>query len=367
MRLRFEFLHLGMALSAAGTVNQSLSRNMSAVKPDRPHHHARNGTFRNPPHSPVRDATFGEMFRFIIGELFSSSKQEVPRDHVLTQAEFDRQLAAVGNPSLTWLGHSAFILRLGGRVILTDPFLGETAGPLGFGPKRYVRAPMTGAGLPKADVLLVSHNHYDHLDAPTIEAYPHKEHTQVIVPLGLGAFFTKRGYRKVQEQDWWDVWTSGDLRIETLPAIHHSGRGIGDHRKTLWASFGITTAEGKVWFSGDTANGEIFEEIGRRAGPFDLALVAIGAYTPRSLMKSVHVTPEEAIDVVRRLGASSTIGMHWGAIALTPENPFDAPTRFKRAAEAQGFCAGNAVTLRIGESRNLNSATLGLIDGEHRA
>lgn len=325
---------------------------------EKPYHHAPKGGFRNPPGSPVRNVSFGEMFRFIADEVFSSARQDVPDGHVLPREEFHRQLAGVGNPSVTWLGHSAFILRLGGRIILTDPFLGERAGAMGLGPKRYAPAPMTGADLPKADVLLVSHNHYDHLDAPTIEAYPYKDHTQVIVPLGLGPFFARRGYRNVLEQDWWDVWTSGDLSIQCLPAIHQSGRGIRDQKKTLWASFGVTTTDGKLWFSGDTANGEVFDDVGRRAGPFDLALVAIGAYTPRSIMKSVHVTPEEAVEVVRKIGAGSAIGMHWGAIALTPENPFDAPTRFRKAAQAQGLGAENAVTLRIGESRDLHRHTL---------
>ncbi|WP_405107123.1 MBL fold metallo-hydrolase [Phaeobacter sp. BS52] len=181
-----------------------------------PSHHTANHRFRNPPGSPVREGSAGEMLGFIMNQLFSSFKTPIPSDHVLGGDEFRRQLAQARNPSVTWLGHSAFIIRLGGKIILTDPFLGETAGPAGFGPKRFVAAPITGAELPKADVLLVSHNHYDHLDAPTIEAYPYKADIQVIVPLGLGAFFTSRGYSKVIEQDWWESWHSGALKISTL-------------------------------------------------------------------------------------------------------------------------------------------------------
>lgn len=326
---------------------------------DRPFHHLEGGGFRNPPGSPEREATAGEMFRFITGGVFFPSKWAPPEGHVLSKAEFHRQIAAASNPSVTWLGHSGFILRLGGHVIISDPFLGERAGAMGLGPRRYSAAPIGGAELPRADVLLVSHNHYDHLDAPTIEAYPYKQDTRVIVPLGLGVFFTKRGYANVLEQDWWDTWQSATgVTITTLPAIHGSGRGIRDQGKTLWASFGITTEDGKIWFSGDTADGDVFDEIGRRAGPFDLALVAIGAYEPRSIMKAVHVTPEEAVEVLRKIGARSAIGMHWGTIALTPENPFDAPTRFRQAAKDQGFGEANAVTLRIGESRDLSKNTL---------
>ncbi|MDC0657106.1 MBL fold metallo-hydrolase [Leisingera sp. SS27] len=325
-----------------------------------PSHHTANRGFRNPPGSPVREGSAGEMLGFILNQLLSSFKIPVPSDHVLGVEEFRRQLAQASNPSVTWLGHSAFIIRLGGKVILTDPFLGETAGPAGFGPKRFAAAPISGAELPKADVLLVSHNHYDHLDAPTIEAYPYKADIQVIVPLGLGAFFISRGYSKVIEQDWWDDWQSGSLRISALPAIHNSGRGLRDKNKTLWAGFGIYTGEGSIWFSGDTASGPVFDEIGRKAGPFDLALVAIGAYEPRKLMKGAHVTPEEAVDLVKRVGARSAIGMHWGTIALTPENPFEAPVKFRQAAETQGLGAENAVVVKIGETVNLSAGDLAL-------
>ena len=201
--------------------------------------------------------------------------------------------------------------------------------------------------------MLISHNHYDHLDAKTVDAYPWKQHTQVIVPLGLGKFFSKRGYSKVLEQDWWDSWSMDDLTITALPAVHFSGRGIGDRNKTLWASFSIDSSERKIWFSGDTARGKIFEEIGERAGPFDYSLVAIGAYTPRKIMQDVHVTPEEAIEISRTIGARKAIGMHWGTIMLTPENPFDAPVRFRQAARVQGFGEENARIMKIGETLSL--------------
>lgn len=326
---------------------------------DSPYHHLKTGGFRNPPGSPQRSATIGEMLRFIAGEVFASGKITVPEGHVLSKEEFAHQYACARNPSVTWLGHAAFVIRIYGRIIITDPFLGKRAGAMGIGPKRYAPAPLTGAQLPRADVMLISHNHYDHLDAPTIEAYPFKAETQVIVPLGLGSFFTKRGYAKVLEQDWWDVWRAAGVTITTLPAVHFSGRGLGDRGATLWASYAISTQEGKIWFSGDTASGAVFEEIGARVGPFDLALVAIGAYEPRSIMRSVHVTPEEAVEVLRQVGATKAIGMHWGAISLTPENPFDAPERFRQAALDQGLGSENAVTLRIGETRNLQGENLG--------
>lgn len=324
----------------------------------RPSHHMPGGKFQNPEGSPLRHGTRQEKFKFIFDQVFARTRKDTPDGHVLSKQKFEAQLAAAGNPSVTWLGHSAFIIRAGGKILLTDPFLGQRAGPKGFGPKRYAVAPISGADLPKADVLVVSHNHYDHLDAPTIEAYPHKAETLVIVPLGLGPFFTRRGYSQVIEQDWWDTWQDSGLKIATLPAIHNSGRGLGDQNKTLWASFGIYTEDGCIWFSGDTADGPVFDEVARRAGPFDLVLVAIGAYEPRKLMKGAHINPQEAVNLARKLGAQTAIGMHWGTIRLTVEEPFDTPTLFRKAAQNQGFGAENAITLQVGETRNLNSKSL---------
>jgi L-ascorbate metabolism protein UlaG (beta-lactamase superfamily) len=312
-----------------------------------------NGRFQNPPGSPKGGATFRDFARFLFQQTFKTKVPAVPDWHVLDDEEQAAQLASASNPSVTWLGHASFLIRTGGKVILTDPFLETTAGKMGLGPKRFVPAALAVEQLPKVDILLMSHNHYDHLDAKTIEAYPHKEETQVIVPLGLGSFFTRRGYQKVTEQDWWDEWMMPGLSIRTLPAVHFSGRGLFDRMKTLWASFAIETKDGKIWFSGDTAWGEVFSDVGERAGPFDYAIVGIGAYEPPSIMVEVHATPEEGVAIAKAVGAKKAIGMHWGAIMLTPEDPFEAPQRFRKAARDQGFGEDNALILRIGETRSL--------------
>ena len=320
-----------------------------------PFHHAPGGGFRNLPGSPKRAVSLGEMTSFLLKQMTSVSAPPVPPDHVLSKAETMSQMAAARNPSVTWLGHAAFIIRVGGKTVLTDPFLGDTAGPSGFGPKRFVPSALTVEELPRADVMVVSHNHYDHLDADAISSYGHKESTQVIVPLGLGPFFEKRGYPEVVEQDWWQTWEEGELAITTLPAVHFSGRGFFDRNETLWASFSIASKNERTWFSGDTARGEIFSEIGERYGPFDLALIAVGAYEPRNIMEAVHASPEEAVEIARTIRARKTIGMHWGTIMLTPENPFEAPDRFRQAAIDQGYGAENAWIMRIGETRSIRS------------
>ena len=338
--------------SGANSLNDSTAT--TALKEfSKPAHHEADGSFTNPPGSPIRDAGFSDMFRFLARQILSTPEPEIPQDHVLDSATVSAQIAKADNPSVTWLGHAAFIIRSGGKIILTDPYLDKAAGPWGFGPQRFIPSALSAEELPKADLMLISHNHYDHLDAKTIDAYKWKEDTQIIVPLGLGKFFRKRGYLKVLEQDWWDETRLDELKITTLPAVHFSGRGIGDRNKTLWASFAIESQDGKIWFSGDTARGEIFKEIGERTGPFDTALVAIGAYEPRKIMQNVHVTPEEAVEISKTIGAKVAIAMHWGTIMLTPENPFDAPRRFRQAAKDQGFGEENAWIMKIGETRSL--------------
>ena len=318
-----------------------------------PYHHNPTGGFRNLPGGPRRTAASGEMSKFIREELFSSKAVVAPDDHVMPRDEVMLGIANASNPSVTWLGHASFIVRIAGKTILTDPFIGRTAGPVGIGPKRFVDSPLTVDELPQVDVMVVSHDHYDHLDAHAINNYRYKRSTQVIVPLGLSRFFTKRGYPNVVEQDWWDSWSDDDLTIRTLPAVHFSGRGLFDRNKTLWASFSFESPGESIWFSGDTATGEVFKEIGERAGPFDLALVAIGAYEPRPIMRSIHASPEDAVQIARDIGAKQAIGMHWGTIRLTPEDAFEPPARFKAAAREQGYGEANANTLKIGETFNL--------------
>ncbi|TNE35144.1 MAG: CMP-N-acetylneuraminate monooxygenase [Alphaproteobacteria bacterium] len=320
---------------------------------DRPYHHDPNGGFRNPEGSATRQFRPRRFLRFVIRQLRDKTVPDIPDGHVLAPDAVAAGIKAGGNPSVTWLGHAAFIVRTGGKVILTDPYLTEVAGPAGFGPKRYVPAAMEPEELPRADVMLVSHNHYDHLDARVLARYPHKDVTQVVVPLGLKSFFTKRGFKKVVEHDWWENWSEDGLTITTLPAVHSSGRGLHDQKQTLWASFGIRTAKENIWFSGDTAHGPVFGEIGNREGPFDLAIVGIGAYEPREIMKMVHASPEDAVQIARDIGAKRALGMHWGTIMLTPEAPFEAPDRFRQAAIDQGYGGDNAFVLKIGETRSL--------------
>jgi len=309
--------------------------------------------FRNPPGSPPQTAGLADLAAFFLRRAANAAAPDVPPDHVMTAVDAVTALRAAGPESLTWLGHAAFLLRTGGKTILTDPFLSERASPFaGLGPKRYVSPGIPVGALPRIDAIVISHNHYDHLDARTIEGFPSKEKITAVVPTGLGTFFLRRGYRDVRELGWWEETRLGDdLVLAALPANHFSGRTPFDRNATLWASWAIASRTRKVFFAGDTGGGHVFEEIGRRIGPFDLGLVPIGAYEPASIMQPVHCNPEEAVALGRDVRASTLVAMHWGTVVLTDEPPFEPPGRFRAAANRAGYPDSRAWVMRIGETR----------------
>jgi len=316
---------------------------------DRPEHHRAGGGYRNPPGSPRQDATLRDFLRFMLVDMRRAKVPAIPPGHVAAQRP---DLAALGENQVAWLGHACFALRMAGRLILTDPYLSRTAGPAGLGPKRFVPSPIAARDLPRFDLIAISHNHYDHIDVQALRNYRWRTETPVVCPLGVGALIRRCGFAQVTELDWWQDWPLGDLAVTCLPAVHFSGRGAFDRNRTLWASFAFASPSRKVWFGGDTAPGEVFAEIGTRVGPFDLAIVGIGAYEPRSIMQASHATPEEAIGIARALRARAALGMHWGTIMLTPEDPFEAAGRFRQAAMEQQFGEANAWTLPIGGVRD---------------
>ncbi|WP_428246648.1 MBL fold metallo-hydrolase [Ferrovibrio sp.] len=318
----------------------------------KPYHHLADGRFRNPPGSPPRTAGFSDFAPFLLGQFVRSFDPPVPPPgHVLNPAEVQAGRAALaGQDHITWLGHAAFLMRLNGATLITDPYLATRAGPYFLGPQRYVPSALGVEQLPPLDLLLVSHNHYDHLDERTVEALPHKERVTVIVPLKLGAFFRERGYANVVELDWYDSTERNGLKVTAVPAVHFSRRTLFDTNRTLWAGFIIEGGGKRVYFSGDTAYGAAFKEIGNRFAPVDLALIGIGAYEPQAIMKATHATPEEAVLIGRDIGARRLVGMHWGTVVLTQEPAFEAAPRFRAAGGQAGYAPDAVLPLKIGES-----------------
>jgi L-ascorbate metabolism protein UlaG (beta-lactamase superfamily) len=319
-----------------------------------PWHHTTGG-FRNPPGSLPRGGDFGDWTSFFMRRFGPAEAPAVPDGHVLPPDEVMAGLQRQNGPdSLTWLGHASFLIRLDGRTILTDPFLSDHASPVPpLGPERFAPPGLTPAQLPPIDILLLSHNHYDHLDLPTIEALPAKEHIQVLAPLRLGHYFTSRGFSGVRELDWHDQMVVAGIEVTGLPAIHFSKRTLFDRNQTLWGGYAVQSSRKRLLFAGDTGYGPIFPQLGRNARPFDAALLPIGAYEPRLLMRAVHVNPEEAVQIGRDLNARRLVAMHWGTIQLTEEPPFEPPERFRAAAHAAGYGDDQVWVLRIGETRVL--------------
>jgi N-acyl-phosphatidylethanolamine-hydrolysing phospholipase D len=260
--------------------------------------------------------------------------------------------------TVTWIGHAAALLQIGGRNVLTDPMFGERASPVGFaGPRRWVPPAVALEALPPLDLILLSHNHYDHLDRPSVRTLTASHPaTPWLVPLGLAATIRGMGAREVRELGWWDSATVAGLTVTAMPAQHFSGRGPLDRNRSLWCGFAIGAPRHRVYFAGDTGYHPEFPTIGQRLGPFDVSLLPIGAYEPRWFMRPVHLDPDEAVQAFLDLGGRDgglLMGIHWGTFKLTDE-PMDEPPRRTRAAwEAAGLPAARLWIPHHGETRAL--------------
>lgn len=322
----------------------------------KPKHHTSAG-FRNYPHEPNKQTSSSPGIGFILRRFRGSFfPPEVPSDHAVPEKEALRRLDTLkAQDTVTWLGQSAFLIRIDGKTILTDPFLTENAFPLVWGgPKRFVPPGIEINNLPPIDILLISHDHHDHLDPKTIKALPNKEKIAVIVPLGLKRFFEERGYKTIHELDWFQAVTIDGSTITALPAVHNSGRGLNDKNKTLWSSWALRNTSLNLYFTGDTAySSRAFKEIGDGYGPFDAAFQPIGAYEPRDFMIAYHATPEEAVQIGIAINAKALIAMHWGTIDLSDEPYWEPPQRFTDAANKAGIPEQNVWRMKIGETRVL--------------
>lgn len=262
-------------------------------------------------------------------------------------------------PQVTWLGHSTFLVQTEGINILTDPIFSDRASPVSFGgPKRYTPHPLDYALLPAIDYVIISHNHYDHLDETAVKLLANQ--AQYLVPLGIKEWLVENGINpsNVQELDWWqdaDLGELGaDIGFQAQPSQHWSARGLFDRRATLWASWLVQVGDFRFWFAGDTGyNPKTFKEIGERNGPVDLALIPIGAYAPRSFMGTYHVNPTEAVKIHAEVQARRSFGMHWGTYPLTAEAPMDPLAKLAAARATAGLGIDQFDTLAIGETRVL--------------
>jgi L-ascorbate metabolism protein UlaG (beta-lactamase superfamily) len=229
-----------------------------------------------------------------------------------------------GRVAVTFINHATFLIRFSGVTVLTDPIFSERCSPVSWaGPRRARRPGIALADLPRPDVVLLSHNHYDHMDLPSLRAIKRLHHPRFITTLGNAPALARAGI-EATELDWWQGVAHGSLLITTTPARHFSARTPFDRNRTLWGGFMIRTAAGQVLFAGDSAAGSHWDDIRVRLGPPDVALLPIGAYEPRWFMAGAHMNPEEAVLAHVALGAHRSVGMHFGTFQLTDE-AIDAP------------------------------------------
>ncbi len=270
----------------------------------------------------------------------------VPR----TAGDFAEPVAGL---RVTWLGHSTLLVELEGARVLVDPVWGERASPASFfGPKRFYAPLLALADLPPLDAVVISHDHYDHLDEGTVRALAERV-PRFVVPLGVGSHLERWGVdaARITELDWWERAEAGGVALVSTPARHFSGRFLTDRDATLWSGWAFVGREHRVFYSGDTALAPEFAEVGERLGPFDVSLVEIGAYN--AAWADVHLGPEQAVAVHRMVRGGLLVPVHWGLFDLSVHGWTEPVERLRRAAEQAG--------VRVALPRPGESVTLGAV------
>ncbi len=269
---------------------------------------------------------------------------------------------AAMQPAVTWIGHATVLAQLGGLNLLTDPIFSPRASPLSWlGPQRAQPPGLSLAQLPHIDLVLISHNHYDHLDEPSVRALNAQPGGPplFVVPLGIKPWLAERGITNVRELDWWQAQRLGGVEVVLTPVQHWSGRSLGDRMATLWSGFAVFAPELHLFYAGDTGYSKDFTRIHERFAErqqgrgFDIALLPIGAYEPRWFMASQHINPGEAVQVHRDLHARASLGVHWGSFGLTDEPLDEPPQALAQARRAQGVADDAFFVLAVGETRKL--------------
>jgi N-acyl-phosphatidylethanolamine-hydrolysing phospholipase D len=368
---RLASLAVGAALALpgfGGARAQALSVDAAPLIGAVPHHHRAQGFQNN--YLEFEPKGFGDLLRWRIDALREGLPRPprtvtpmVPADIAFVHANGRAGLRM--EPALTWIGHATMLAQFGGINLLTDPMFSERASPVGFiGPKRHVAPGIALAELPHIDVVLISHDHYDHLDDASVRGLNSQPGGPplFIVPLGVKTWMAKRDIGNVIELDWGQSRRVGAVEIVLTPVQHWSGRGLTDRLATLWGGYAVFAPDLHLFFSGDTGYSKDFTDIRNRfaqrqttalGGGFDVALIPIGAYGPRWFMASQHVNPAEAVQIHVDLGAKRSVGIHWGIFELTDESLDEPPQEIAQERRARGLTDEAFTVFAVGETRRL--------------
>jgi len=254
--------------------------------------------------------------------------------------------------TVTWVGHATLLVQLDGVNVLTDPQWSDRASPVSFaGPRRVTPPGLRFEDLPPIHVVVISHDHYDHLDKATVTRLAVEHRPRFLVPLGLKAWFADAGITDVEELDWWDRRVVRGLAFTCVPAQHFSGRTLWDRNRRLWSGWVVAGRSKRLYFAGDTAYFDGFREIGTRLGPFDFAAVPIGAYLPPVIMKASHTSPEEALQALADVRGRRLVPIHWGTFDLAEEPLEEPPQRLLAEARRLRLDLNRVWILKHGETR----------------
>ena len=261
----------------------------------------------------------------------------------------------VADLRVTFVNHATVLVQTGDVNVLTDPVWSQRVSPVSWaGPRRRRPPGIRFADLPQIDLVLLSHNHYDHLDLPTLRRIERRDRPSVFCGLGVGDLLRKNGMRDVTELDWWDSAPARrGLHVTSAPVQHFSGRGLFDRNRTLWTGFVLSGGAGSVFFAGDTGYGPHFAEIRRRVGKIRLALLPIGAYKPVWFMGPVHMSPEEALAAHRDLEADTSVGIHYGTFELADDGQDEPRREIERRLDQEPWKRSRFWLLDNGEGRDV--------------
>jgi L-ascorbate metabolism protein UlaG (beta-lactamase superfamily) len=288
--------------------------------------------------------------------LFLTKRAPWPR-RVPVQPHRPPQPSGPDEVIVTSIGHATFLIQTGAGNLLTDPMYSERASPWRFaGPRRVAAPGVEFNDLPPIELVLLSHNHYDHCDLPTLRALERRFRPRLITPLGNRRLLQSAGAQRIEELDWWQQAAPASPHITLAPAQHFSARGPLDRNRALWGGFIIETGRHRIYFAGDSGYADHFKEIRERFAPIDLALLPIGAYEPRWFMKDVHMNPAEAVQAHLDLDASRSIGMHFGTFQLTTEGISDPVKELEKALRAEEIPSSWFQVLDFGESLGVGAA-----------